>query len=259
MKVDGIEKNWRDSPKKNEHDMLKYQQWFDSCESIEECVSNGFIDFSHKIFTQDLYKLVGDPKDKTCLEIGFGGGRLINAASKYFKKCYGLDVLSPSSISKTREFLASKGTHNVELLHKENASSIEDASVDFVYSFIVFQHFSNFEEAKNYFSLFNRVLKKGGCGKIYLKGIPKNREISFPKIALKLPENYLKPVLEIPPNFFEENSSEEGCRYCSLFVESDYVCDFLKENFTILETRGSTKKMWNDIPSDQYYIKFIKE
>ena len=63
-------------------DEVEFHSFFDIEDSIESAMKKGFIDFSHKIFTGDFYHLLGDPRDKTALEIGFGGGRLINAASE---------------------------------------------------------------------------------------------------------------------------------------------------------------------------------
>ena len=67
-----IEESWIVNAKNKESDDLEFQGWFNGAKSLEEIVSNGFIDFSHKIFTQDLYQYLGNPREKTSLEIGFG-------------------------------------------------------------------------------------------------------------------------------------------------------------------------------------------
>ena len=71
-------------------DEVEFHSFFDIEDSIENAMKKGFIDFSHKIFTGDFYHLLGDPRDKTALEIGFGGGRLINAASHFFDNVIGV-------------------------------------------------------------------------------------------------------------------------------------------------------------------------
>ena len=154
MNENYIEKNWISGPRENKSDMLRYQQWFDSCRSLDECVANGVVDFTHKIFTKDLYEHLGDPRGKTSLEIGFGGGRLVNIAAKIFKKSYGVDLLDAGSILKTREFLATVGnTRNVELLNYSDVNKIDNESIDFAYSFIVFQHFSDISVVEEYLKL----------------------------------------------------------------------------------------------------------
>jgi len=76
--VNKIENSWIVNAAKRQ-DMLKYQNWFDTCNSLDECVKKGYIDFAHRIFTEDFYGIIGDPRNKRFLEIGCGGGRLLNA------------------------------------------------------------------------------------------------------------------------------------------------------------------------------------
>jgi len=271
-----IETNWSEAPKRTKN-MLEYQNWFDSCESIEKSISSGFIDFSHKIFTEDLYKIVGDPREKTCLEIGFGGGRLLNASSRFFKECIGVDILNPESISKTKKYLESNNVNNVKLFHREDCSSIEDESIDFAYSFIVFQHFSSFEEVKKYFSLFNRVLKKGGCAKIFLKEAPAGDKIPIPGGSVSQPIGGWPPVFELTgaqilthkedakksnnSKVLNEAFVKHGDFTCSsLFVDRNHLCDYLEyAGFNVIETGNVQKQMWSPILSGQYWIKFTKE
>lgn len=143
-----IEQSWVDNAAKRTNNMLEYQNWFDECKFLEECVKNGFIDFTTRIFTKDFYKVMGDPRNKSCLEIGFGGGRLLNASSKFFKTVYGVDILNDACIKTTSEFLKSSGTKNFKLLHRDQANIIGDKTIDFVYSFIVFQHLSSWGRSK---------------------------------------------------------------------------------------------------------------
>ena len=74
---------WTKGPTKFENE-AEFHNFFDIDDTVDNALKHGFIDFGHRIFSSDFYQVLGDPRDKTALEIGFGGGRLLNAASNYF-------------------------------------------------------------------------------------------------------------------------------------------------------------------------------
>mgnify|MGYP003329176372 CR=1 FL=1 len=78
-----VQDMWID-PKPEKDDTTNYLAWFDDSDNYRENYSKGYIDFFNRILTTDLYTSLGDPRKKMCLEIGFGGGRLLNASSKVF-------------------------------------------------------------------------------------------------------------------------------------------------------------------------------
>ena len=105
----------------------------------------------------DMYKFLGNPYDKKSLEIGFGGGRLVNAAMKVFSHCYGIDILNDECIKKTKSIVSQlNDIDNCTLINREYKSSIETKSIDFIYSFIVFQHFHDINEIYNYINFSKR-------------------------------------------------------------------------------------------------------
>ena len=72
------------------------------------------------------------------LEIGCGMGRILKPLSERIEKAFGVDI-SAEMIARARQGLAGLG--NVEVfVTRGRLSDFEDASLDFVYSFIVFQH-----------------------------------------------------------------------------------------------------------------------
>lgn len=229
-----IEQSWIDNASKRTNDMLAYQNWFDECRSLDECVKNGFIDFTTRIFTKDFYKIVGDPRNKSCLEIGFGGGRILNAANHFFQTAYGLDILDERSIQTTTKFMKDNGAKNFKLLHRDKKDTIPDKSINFVYSFIVFQHFNSWDEAEKYLKFINRTLVSGGAGIIYF-GL-----------------NTFGSDVHIT------NESKFQARECSLFATEDFVKDKMKDMFDILETGRTTRKEWLEVKSGQFYVKFQK-
>ena len=167
---DVIDDVWKLRPDSFE-EMAEYQSWFDNCGSLDETIKRGIIDFHTKIMGADVYRLIGNPCEKVALEIGYGGGRLLSAASTIFKSVVGIDILNEKSVNMTKKFLEITNRKNFKLFDEKETEKIEDESVDFVYSFIVFQHFSSIEYFHKYMSLIKRVLKPGGTANIFF-GMP---------------------------------------------------------------------------------------
>jgi len=293
-----IEESWIVNAKNKESDDLEFQGWFNGAESLEEIVSNGFIDFSHKIFTQDLYQYLGNPREKTSLEIGFGGGRLMNAAGRYFQKVIGIDI--HDSFDKTSKFLEDSGCKNYELIHRDESSSIADETVDFIYSFIVFQHFKDWKEAENYFTLFKRVMKPGAIARIYFKTLPSR--IPTPEgqstetwgesecYPIPTPSGYIfyhiapKETIDILQikDIYDDLDDPSGTTtftdarpndphpgkhlppgigsFSSLFINPAIATKAIQEQFTILEgPLFFPKTLWSRQISNQFCITFMKE
>lgn len=228
-----IEDMWIDNPYVKLNDTDEYVNWFDSSENYRDNCAKGYIDFYNRILTLDMYKYLGDPKNKNCLEIGFGGGRLLNASSRIFDKSYGIDILNQECIAKTYDLLMSNGCNNVHLYNRKDVDQIEDESIDFVYSFIVFQHFSDWEMVEFYLDVIDRVLTDTGVGIIYFG----RNDFNNDDVYIKEPED----------------------RGCSLYVKSSFVEHRIGEWFDVIEVGEVTKQPWNDARSGQFYVKFIRQ
>ena len=114
--------------------MVAFQNWFDSTTSIEETVEAANRDWHFRFRNQKHFPKL--KKRQKCLEIGFGGGRLMIAANQDFDEVYGVDI--HNDFARTSAFLTSQGCHRFKLFHRDNMLEIEPSSIDFVYSFIVF-------------------------------------------------------------------------------------------------------------------------
>ena len=99
--------------------------------------------------------------DDRVLEIGCGIGRMTRAIAARAGSVVGLDV-SAEMVARGRRNLAGLG--NVELLvgSGRDLGVVADASVDVVYSFIVFQHIPDPEVTCGYVREIGRVLRPGG-------------------------------------------------------------------------------------------------
>ena len=98
--------------------------------SMEEFKSQSYSDFSHKILFRQFYPMLGDIFKKTCLEIGFGSGRLMNPACKFFKHIYGIDI--HNNFAAVKKYLGKNGNKNYTLLHRSQAEiNLKENTLDF--------------------------------------------------------------------------------------------------------------------------------
>ena len=219
------------SEMKSDEDFFKFFNQSKDFDSVEKM---GYIDFFGRIFTPDFFQILNDDtREKTSLEIGFGGGRLLNPASKIFKKAIGVDI--HSSFDRTKKVLKKMGCDNFELFHRDEMSEIEDNSVDFVYSFIVFQHFDKWSEVEYYLKNIQRVLSKNGCGIIYFGTNHKDSS------------NYLESGNRI----MEE-------RGYTLVVNQQFALDQLRNYVAPIGSGVGPKRPWDlKEKSCQFWIKFV--
>lgn len=141
----------------------RFSVWFNGSVDPHHARINGFWDFATQIVTPEIQLLLGDPQNKTALEIGYGGGRLLNAARHYFKHVVGLDIHNHAD-----RVASDIGGDNVSLLTGDGQTiPSDDESVDFIYSFIVFHHLPSFEVFRSYLSESYRCLSVGGVAHLY--------------------------------------------------------------------------------------------
>jgi len=150
-----------------EKDDVTFNAWFDATSSREQTVANAAIDFYHRILDPEVYQYIGDPRGKTCLEIGCGAGRLVNVALDVFGYAYGIDIYDQRVMARVSEYLSERHDGKFSIIDGDCLESIPNSSVDFAYSFIVFQHMHSFDEAKKYVDMLGRVIKSNGCCKLF--------------------------------------------------------------------------------------------
>lgn len=160
--------------KAREEGPLPFQSWFDASESIEQTAVRGFWDFAVHILTPAVCRLIQEPERKCALEIGYGGGRLLNAACCYFARAIGVDIHHEAdSVS---AFLRAEGRQNFELLEGSGRTiDLPEESVDFVYSLIVLQHLQSIDALASYLKAIQQCLKPAGVAQLYFGGFFKLR------------------------------------------------------------------------------------
>jgi len=107
------------------------------------------------------------------LEIGCGMGRLLLPLSERVARADGVDI-SPEMVVRAREALA--GRPNVRISVTDGTlSEFADASLDFVFSFIVFQHVPSKRAVRRYVREGARVLKGRGIFRFQVDSRPRRR------------------------------------------------------------------------------------
>jgi SAM-dependent methyltransferase len=110
-----------------------------------------------------------DPGEKVALEVGCGIGRMTRWFAQEFREVTGLDI--SAEMVKTARRLGVPKTQFVQGTGSDLAG-IDSASVDFVFSYIVFQHIPDREIILNYVCEAGRVLRPGGLFRLHLNGLP---------------------------------------------------------------------------------------
>ncbi|HEY4480973.1 MAG: Methyltransferase family protein [Parcubacteria group bacterium GW2011_GWC1_43_61] len=131
-------------------------------------INSGREDVQRLIINDDILKSKINFSNSSILEIGCGNGRMSQFLSENFKKVYAVDI-SPRMIGLARQRLES--FENIEFLTTNGSKlPIQNNAVDFVFSYIVFQHFPNLWMVERNLREIKRVLKDDGIAKIQFRG-----------------------------------------------------------------------------------------
>lgn len=142
------------------------------------------------------------PGKDVCVEIGAGVGRIIEPMMKHFDAAIGVDI-SPAMVLYSKGYI--KSTAAMVLVTDGSKIPVASDSVDFVYSYICFQHLQSHDEVRNYLKESRRILKDGGVIRVQTHcGIANTKFQGF-----------------------------HGCFYESLGA---FVTEFMAEGFLVLES-----------------------
>lgn len=143
----------------------EFFKWFDAAGSVDESFIRGEWDFALHIAGQ-IAPWMEKPEEKTILEIGYGGGRILSAAARAFRRAVGVDIHNHHEF--VAKVLQARGMANIELLGTDgSAIPCPDNSIDVVYSFIVMQHMERIAIWQSYLRETFRVLRPGGLAMLY--------------------------------------------------------------------------------------------
>lgn len=209
--------------------------WFDGGKNADACFVKGAWDFANYIAPY-LFLYIHEPEQKNILEIGYGGGRVLSAAAKYFNNAVGIDIHECQD-TVLRE-LKKRGISNVSL-HTADGEKIplSNGSIDVVYSFIVFQHVERIDIFKSYVCEISRVLKPGGIAVIYF-GRYCRFSLNQKSKILWLVDNMLEKI--IVNKGYEEKKVPVNC--INLIVSRGYAKKLCKEaGLSVLDEMTSYK------------------
>ena len=121
---------------------------------------------------RDMNRICGSsrsPLDLTILEIGCGVGRMTRTLSRIFGQLTAVDV-SKEMIDRASANLADVKNLTLAVCDGATLTGIPDASHDFAFSFIVFQHIPSLEVIRSYCGEVYRVLRPGSLFKFQVNG-----------------------------------------------------------------------------------------
>ena len=85
--------------------------WFNDAKDTDMSFIRGCWDFDIHI-ALPLAKYINEPEEKTVLEIGHGGGRILAAVARHFKKVIGIDIHNCNELVEME--LKNRGVNNIE-------------------------------------------------------------------------------------------------------------------------------------------------
>jgi len=182
--------------------------WFNSASDKDAAFVRGTWDYMIHI-ALPASQFLSKPEEKIALEIGYGGGRILAAASKYFMNVIGIDIHDHNE--KVESELKQRGIRNFRLIKTDGREiPLENASVDFVYSFIVLQHIEKYYIFKEYIKETYRVLTTNGIAVLYFGRkclLSTNRSSIFLYLIDRFIERILLPkgFQELPTRVNETN------------------------------------------------------
>jgi len=142
--------------------------------------------------------------EKTILEVGCGIGRLTMFLGKSFRDVIAVDISEKMIFTAKSRLSAVK---NIQCVATNGLTyPAPDKSIDFLFSFIVFQHMPDRETVKKNFVEASRVLKDGGIMKVQLRGVPSNKKEWFYGPSFTL--NQVKKMIADLPLDIVKNEGE---------------------------------------------------
>lgn len=149
--LEAIRRDWDGRALK---DARAYINWPDVANEEAAFFRSGQVDYA-RFVTPFLARMNFDPRNKVALEIGCGAGRIARWMSQDFGQYIGVDV-SPEMVRKAAAYGFPRTTF--QAVSGGDLNGIASASVDFVFSFAVFQHVPDKNAIFNYFAEAERVL-----------------------------------------------------------------------------------------------------
>lgn len=165
--IDRMRAEWNQRAKQDAHFYVAFAK-----EQQDEAAFRASAAETMPALVQDFPRMAEtDPARRKALEIGCGPGRLLAPMTEHFGEVHGVDV-SDEMLALARKRLADAPGARFHLVSGDNLAPVEDNSIDFVYSYTVFQHIPSRDAVMNYLREAHRVLKPGGILRCQIRGTP---------------------------------------------------------------------------------------
>jgi ubiquinone/menaquinone biosynthesis C-methylase UbiE len=105
---------------------------------------------------------INSPEQCVALDVGCGVGRVTRALSRRFRWVYGVDV-SSEMIERAKAINTAFTNISFYQNDGETLNLLEDSSIDYVFSFVTFQHMPSYNVIQCNIKEISRVLKPGGA------------------------------------------------------------------------------------------------
>jgi len=142
--------------------------WFDGGETVDGAYEKAD-DIFCRLMLPWAKKFLGDLKNKVSLDIGYGGGGQVLAASKHFKYAMGLDVHEEISYveAELRKRQGGKNKNTALFIGNGYTIPIDANKIDFIHSWVTFLYIGTIQNVTSYLKEMFRVLKPGGVAVIF--------------------------------------------------------------------------------------------
>lgn len=216
-----------------------FLSWFNRSGNVEESFIRGMWDFAYYFITPEVCRYINKPEHKKCLEIGYGGGRLLHASRSFFRHSYGIDI-HPFVDFVKQKLLDRSPVDDFTLFKIENIElPLEAKSIDYVYSFIVIQHFYSIDILDSYLNEIRRVMKPNGLVNLFFGDLSK-----YPSKKGRL---YIKSV--ITGYLEEKNPPNEKTANNTLWISKRWMRKRLIElGFKLISNAQSYKRIPDGYP-----------
>ena len=150
-----MKKAWNDRASKDAFFYIETQEWDGDVKRFFALGEQR----ARELIDPVLREIGLDPAGRTALDFGCGVGRFTRALATRFGRCIGVDV-AEGMIERARQ-LHQDWRDRTDFRASDGVSlPVEDHSVDFVWSYEVFQHFPSEQVAQQGFAHIARILRR---------------------------------------------------------------------------------------------------
>ncbi len=114
-----------------------------------------------KLVAPALFQLSFSPEESSMAELGCGAGRMTRAFARRFRSVTALDI-SEEMQSQAKKYLADSSNIRWVLTDGTSLAPVESSSLDFVFSYLVLQHYPSGDLVASSIQEMLRILRPGG-------------------------------------------------------------------------------------------------